>query len=225
MKREIITTADGSKTISLPDINENYHSTHGALQEAKHVFIEAGLKQRLSDSKSLSILEIGFGSGLNAILTVREVNNLSNQINYVGLEAFPVDSKELEALDYLSLENLKDLDSQFQKMHSDEAQYGVEISSNFNFKRVEEKLHDWQPQNDSFDIIYFDAFGPRVQPELWTEEVFYKLNNSLKEDGFLVTYCAQGQMKRNLKATNFKIECIPGPPGKREMTRAFKISR
>lgn len=225
MKREIITTADGSKTISLPDINENYHSTHGALQEAMHVFIQSGYKLLAERGEDFKILEIGFGSGLNAVLTLREVSKSNLAIHYSGLEAFPINKEEQEALDYISLEDLSEFSSELNKMHDVESSDLTKVTAQFSFERIEKQLADWNAPSDKYNLVYFDAFGPRVQPELWTEEVFQKMYNLLKWNGVLVTYCAQGQMKRNMKAAGFQLEALPGPPGKREMTRGIKIHR
>ena len=223
MKREIITTADGSKTIFIPDWDENYHSKHGALQEALHVFIEAGLKYKQQEKSDLNILEIGFGTGLNAILTAIYAAKQNLEVEHHGLEAYPVSEEEIVALDYASLDEIKDNVETYNKLHASTWNELNRITPLFSLKKIEQTLEKYAPTSNTFDIIYFDAFGPRVQEEMWSLPIFEKLFNSLKANGVLVTYCAKGQVKRDLKAVGFSVESIPGPPGKREMTRAVKV--
>jgi tRNA U34 5-methylaminomethyl-2-thiouridine-forming methyltransferase MnmC len=221
IKREIIETSDGSKTIHLTEWNENYHSHHGALQEAKHVFLKNGLDDYI-DQKHISILEVGLGTGLNAILTCQKATASDLDIQYAALEAYPVSPEELEALNYESLLDDELARSQYRQMHSLGWNQEHIISNNFSIHKIHDKLEEYTFGENQFDIIYFDAFGPRVQGELWSLEIFQKLFASLKINGLLVTYCAKGQVKRDLKAAGFMVECVPGPPGKREMTKAFK---
>lgn len=221
IQREIIVTSDGSKTIFLPEWNENYHSHHGALQEAKHVFLKNGLDDFI-EQQEISILEIGLGTGLNAILTCQKATSSKLAIHYTALEAYPVSPEELEALDYESLLDNDEARSQYQQIHSTEWSQKQSISPYFDLHKIHEKLEEYQFNENQYDIIYFDAFGPRVQGELWSLEIFTKLHKSLKSNGLLVTYCAKGQVKRDLKSAGFIVECVPGPPGKREMTKAFK---
>ena len=222
MKRSIITTADGSKTIQIEDWNEHYHSTHGALQEAKHVYIETGLHEfinRYPQQKQLSILEIGFGTGLNAMLTA--TNELAKQklITYHGIEAYPVSDEELKALDYDTLVPSSSL--VFDKLHN--TSWGIEhkISTNFTLLKRQEFFSDLEDVN-AFDIVYFDAFGPRVQPELWTTHIFKCMYRAMRPQGILVTYSAKGSVRHALQEVGFLVERLPGPPGKREMLRAIK---
>lgn len=220
MKRKIITTADGSKTIQIEDWDEQYHSKHGAILEAYHVFIEHGL--RLFKNANISILEIGFGTGLNALITLLEIEKLNLKVNYVGVEAFPVSMEEVGLLDYCSLLNASKCEEFFQKMHNSEWETNTSISDGFQFKK---QMKDFKSINDTdlFNLIYFDAFGARVQPELWTEEIFLKMHQALKDKGVLVTYSAKGSVRRALQGVGFKVERLPGPPGKREMLRATKM--
>ena len=220
MKREVINTADGSKTIRIVDLDENYHSSHGALQEAEHVFIKNGI-EAFKDEKHLSIFEMGFGTGLNAFLTC--LNALENDLNidYDGIEAYPVSIEEMNQLDYDSLKG-SEYSSIFNKIHSTSWNQKNEINSNFSLTKIENKIENFSFQKEKYNIVYYDAFGPRAQEEMWSLEIFQKLYTSIKEGGFLVTYCAKGQVKRDLKTAGFKIEALPGPPGKREMTRAWK---
>ncbi|BFM41624.1 tRNA (5-methylaminomethyl-2-thiouridine)(34)-methyltransferase MnmD [Flavobacterium sp. CFS9] len=219
MKREIIKTLDGSTTIHLHEWNESYHSKHGAIQEAKHVFIKNGLS--LFDVAPVSILEIGFGTGLNAFITFLESNEKQQQIDYVGVEAYPVDAKEVLAMNYvaeLEADNYKDV---FAKMHECEWNQKEVISADFMLTK-RKQFFDEIDDFEIFDLIYFDAFGYRVQPELWSTEIFRKMYQSLKPNGVLVTYAARGVVKRSMMEVGFTVEKLAGPPGKREMFRAFK---
>ena len=235
MKREIITTADGSSTIHLPDWNEQYHSKHGAIQEAYHVFIKHGLHHVFSLSRkepdvtsitvekpnTISILEIGFGTGLNAFITYLEVEKLKLKIDYVGVEGYPVVMDEIKGLNYTSELKAEDKNNIFQQLHqtSWEAQYN--IGAYFSIIKQQKMFDEIDAQN-TFNLIYFDAFGARVQPELWTETIFKKMYLALKKNGVLVTYSAKGSVRRAMQAVGFTVERLPGPPGKREMLRATK---
>ncbi|MDL2142806.1 tRNA (5-methylaminomethyl-2-thiouridine)(34)-methyltransferase MnmD [Flavobacterium tructae] len=219
MKREIIKTLDGSTTIHLQEWNESYHSKHGAIQEAKHVFIKNGLS--LFDAAPISILEIGFGTGLNAFITFLESAQKQQQIDYVGVEAYPVDAKEVLEMNYvaeLEADNYKDV---FEKMHECEWNQKEVISADFRLTK-RKQFFDEIDDFEIFDLIYFDAFGYRVQPELWSTEIFRKMYQSLKPNGVLVTYAARGVVKRSMIEVGFTVEKLAGPPGKREMFRAFK---
>lgn len=219
MKREIIKTSDGSTTIHLQEWDECYHSKHGAIQEAKHVFIKNGLN--LFEDNPVNILEVGFGTGLNAFITFLESNIKNQKINYVGVEAYPVEANEVLEMNYveeLNADNYKDV---FQKMHECEWNQKTQISPNYSLtkrKQFFDEINDFE----IFDLIYFDAFGYRVQPELWSTEIFQKMYNSLKPNGVLVTYAARGVVKRSMLSVGFTVEKLAGPPGKREMFRAFK---
>jgi tRNA U34 5-methylaminomethyl-2-thiouridine-forming methyltransferase MnmC len=219
MKREIIKTSDGSTTIHLQEWDECYHSKHGAIQEAKHVFIKNGL--HLFDEKPVSILEIGFGTGLNAFITFLEANQKQQHIDYTGVEAYPVNSEEVLAMNYVSELEANAFENSFQKMHQCEWNQKIEISSNFSLTK-RKQFFDEIDDFEIFDLIYFDAFGYRVQPELWSTEIFQKMYNSLKSNGILVTYAARGVVKRSMMEVGFKVEKLAGPPGKREMFRAVK---
>ena len=208
MQREIVTTADGSKTIRIKDWDEQYHSKHGAIQESYHVFIKHGLD--LFKKQDLYILEIGFGTGLNALITLLEATKSNKKITYYGVEAYPV--SELNAPDYKK---------HFEHMHSAPWQMEVAISDGFLLNKNQCKFAEII-YNDCIDLIYFDAFGARIQPELWTEDMFKIMFNALKKGGVLVTYAAKGSVRRAMQSVGFKVERLPGPPGKREMLRARK---
>lgn len=227
MKREIITTKDGSKTIHIPEWNEQYHSTHGAIQEAKHVYLNAGLAFFLASdgfekaSNTVSILEIGFGTGLNAFLTLAEAEKQKVNINYVGVEAFPVTALEIKQLNYTEAILFKNSTQVFNDIHNCEWETNCKITARFSLNK-QQKQFDKITDNSLHDLIYFDAFGPRVQPELWTEAIFLKMYNALKPKGVLVTYCAQGNARRAMITVGFTVERTEGPPGKRHMLRAIK---
>lgn len=220
MKREVITTADGSKTIRIIELDENYHSSHGALQEAQHVFIQNGLNS-LSTEKEISIFEMGFGTGLNAFLTAIKSEEYDAKIKYYGIEAFPVQLDEIIELDYKNLMGVE-YSNLYLSIHQAEWGQLVPINSKFELKKIKGELQTTEIPQLYFDIVYYDAFGPRAQDEMWSMELFQKMYDSIKQGGFLVTYCAKGQVKRDLKSVGFTIEPLPGPPGKREMTRAWK---
>ena len=219
MKREIIITDDGSTTIRIPDWDENYHSTHGAIQEAKHVFIKNGL-DLFQNQDAISILEIGFGTGLNAFITFLETIN-KEKVNYVGVEAYPISQEEIAQMNYVS-----ELDSEmyqeiFYKMHSCDWEKQETISENFHLTKRKQFFQDIEDKNQ-FDLIYFDAFGFPLQPELWSEVIFKKMYDALLPKGTLVTYACRSSIKNAMLSVGFSIEKLPGAPGKREMLRATK---
>lgn len=220
MKREIIQTADGSTTIHLPDWDENYHSKHGAIQEAKHVFIKNGLS--LFENKSIAILEIGFGTGLNAFITFLEAKKLNQKINYVGIEAYPIAEDEVALMNYVTELQAQNESEIFTKMHTSSWETQNQLSTEFSLTK-RQQFFDTIDDMEQFDLIYFDAFGYRVQPELWSTEIFRKMHTALKPKGILVTYAARGVVKRSMKEVGFTVEKLEGPPGKREMFRATKI--
>ena len=224
MKREILKTGDGSMTIHLPEINEQYHSKHGALQEAQHVFIKNGLQHfcSLNSKKEAFILEIGFGTGLNCLLTYFEAKNSNLKIEYTGVEAFPVLVSEWKAMNYGLLLNEENSSQIFEKLHSVAWEKRENISKHFSLKKEEKKFQQIEEKN-CYDLIYFDAFGPRVQPDLWTEIIFKIMYDSLKTNGVLTTYSAKGSVRRAMQSVGFIVERLKGPPGKREMLRGTKF--
>ena len=219
MEREIIQTLDGSTTIHLKEWDECYHSKHGAIQEAQHVFIQNGLS--LFPNQSVSILEIGFGTGLNAFITFLEAKKLNQSINYVGVEAYPVAASEVLAMNYVDELNAFTQKNIFEQMH--ESKWDEKAVLNAEFELTKRKqFFDEIDDSEQFDLIYFDAFGYRVQPELWSTAIFQKMYTALRPGGKLVTYAARGVVKRSMIAVGFTVEKLPGPPGKREMFRASK---
>lgn len=219
MEREIIQTLDGSTTIHLKEWDECYHSKHGAIQEAQHVFIKNGLS--LFPNQSVSILEIGFGTGLNAFISFLESSKLNQYINYVGVEAYPVNATEVLAMNYVDELNAKSQKEVFEKMHESKWDEKIELTAEFELTK-RKQFFDEIDDIKQFDLIYFDAFGYRVQPELWSTAIFQKMYTALRPGGKLVTYAARGVVKRSMIEVGFTVEKLPGPPGKREMFRASK---
>jgi tRNA U34 5-methylaminomethyl-2-thiouridine-forming methyltransferase MnmC len=222
-KISIITTSDGSHSLLNADLNETYHSTHGALQESRHVFIKNGLDQVLAEtSDTIEILEIGFGTGLNAFLSLQRATEINRKIRYTTLEVFPLDENIWSNLNYTSSLGSKDL---FESLH--DALWGVDqnISEVFTLFKIKQKLQDEKLPRGFFDLVYFDAFAPNKQPEMWELSTLKRVTDSMREGAVLVTYCAKGQVKRDLKSLSLRIETLPGPPGKKEMIRARKLSQ
>lgn len=218
MKREIITTLDGSTTIHIPGWNECYHSKNGAIQEAYHVFIGNGL--RLFEDSPISILEIGFGTGLNAFITYLESKN-NPSIQYTGVEAYPVSATELSSMNYVDQLNATADAHIFLSMHECKWEQPIILAPNFELVKRHQRIEEISDVS-TFDLIYFDAFGYNVQPELWTTAIFKRMHDALKPGGYLVTYAARGVVKRSMMEVGFTVEKLPGPPGKREMFRARK---
>lgn len=222
MKRYIRTTADGSSTLVVEGWEEPYHSMHGAIQEAYHVFIEKGLRH--SGLSSLSILEMGFGTGLNALITLKEANALNKFITYTAIEAYPASAEEIGQLNYIAKLGAQNLHEAFMEMHTGPWEKSIKISDTFTLLKKQCDITRFEA-DDQYNLIYFDAFGARVQPELWTEAVFLNMFKALSEGGVLVTYAAKGSVRRAMQAVGFYVERLPGPPGKREMLRATKRFR
>ena len=219
MEIEIIQTLDGSTTIHLKEWNECYHSKHGAIQEAQHVFIKNGLS--LFENEKVSILEIGFGTGLNAFITFLEAKKLNQTIEYVGVEAYPVSAEEVLSMNYVTELNAVNDSVIFERMH--QSNWDEKVILNLDFELTKRKqFFDEIDDIGRFDLIYFDAFGYRVQPELWSTAIFKKMFEALKPKGILVTYAARGVVKRSMIEVGFTVEKLAGPPGKREMFRASK---
>ena len=224
MQRNLIVTKDGSHSVAIPEMQVSYHSVHGAIQESLHVFIEAGLRywrQQHSDAQQCTIFEMGLGTGLNALLTVREAAALQQKIIYETVEAFPLEMAITQQLNYCDALYRPDLAPAFELLHHSEWNKVIAITHHFSFKKVNTSLINFSTAQ-LFNVIYYDAFAPNAQPELWTEPIFRQLLHMLAPGGILVTYCCKGDVRRALLAAGFSVEKIPGPPGKREMIRAVK---
>ena len=220
LKKEIVKTRDGSNTIFVPEFDETYHSTHGAIQESLHVFIRSGLKFK-TELNDISVLEVGFGTGLNALLSFVDSEDTNRNIKYTSLEAYPLQWDLVSKLNYIDIIYNGKYSETYKKIHTCDWESFYELSPYFTLRKQNVKLQNILFDNE-FDIIYFDAFAPRVQPELWTEQIFTSMYKALKPGGILVTYCAKGSVKRALRYVGFELHSIPGPPGKREMSRAVK---
>ncbi len=224
MEKKLIITQDGSHSIFVPALKEHYHSTFGAIQESGIVYIENGLKEILKSRNGINIFEMGFGTGLNAYLTFLYIINQSVKISYTAIEAFPLEPVMIQELNYAHQVQNDPGSSSFLKLHNAPWESAAEISESFQLLKQNISLLDFET-TDKYDLIYFDAFAPDVQPELWTLEVFDKLYKMMNPDGILVTYCCKGVVKRNMKSAGFEIEKLPGPPGKREILRGRKIEK
>ena len=216
MQIKVITTKDGSKSLYLPEMNETYHSKFGAKTESEHVFIQAGYRQ-ISKSE-IHILEIGFGTGLNVLLTLIEQNTTPKKIYFETLEKYPLPDIIINEINNFEDEQLSTL---YKQIHKAPWNKGFAINPNFVLHKKHVDLQQFKPKI-KFDLIYFDAFAPNKQPEMWTLKIFQKMYEALTENGVLVTYSAKGSVRRTMQAAGFTVERIPGPPGKREMLRAIK---
>lgn len=218
-----VTTADGSKTIFNPEIGENYHSKHGALQESQHVFLKSGFQFILEKNnlESVSVLEVGFGTGLNFMLTADYCTNHNIHLNYTGIEAFPLSAEMISGTGYETFIE-PELHHAFQANYSKLLQAPVQLNKLCTLEISVGKLELFQTDK-SFDLIYFDAFAAVHQPEMWTTESLKRCCSYLKPGGVFVTYAITGNLKRSMKSIGFEIEKAPGAPGKREMLRAIKI--
>jgi tRNA U34 5-methylaminomethyl-2-thiouridine-forming methyltransferase MnmC len=219
---KIITTSDGSHSLLNEELNETYHSVHGAIQESVHVFIESGLAYVLEKKPFLpiSIFEVGFGTGLNALLTLQFVQRNGREVNYTAIEHSPLGEEIWPKLNYASL---LDLTNEYNNLHLSTWDRLHSLTPNFNFLKLKTTLQQVQLSTGSLDLVYYDAFAPSKQPELWTFPVLEKIFLALRPGGVMVTYCAKGQLKRDLNGLGLVVETLAGPPGKKEMVRATKI--
>jgi len=216
---EIRTTADGSDTIYSSEFNETYHSINGAITESVHVFIESGFKQLTINN--VSVLEIGFGTGLNAFLTLKEAKKEKKTVSYLTIERFPISENLVKCLNYSEIYSPKD-EGDFQFLHQSEWGKEIPVTNFFKLTKINTDIVTYDYGLEKYDVVYFDAFSPNIQPELWTYEIFKKIYQAMKFGGVLTTYCAKGEVRRNMKAAGFIVERLPGPPGKREMLRGTK---
>ncbi|MGL1887948.1 MAG: tRNA (5-methylaminomethyl-2-thiouridine)(34)-methyltransferase MnmD [Reichenbachiella sp.] len=221
-KVEIFETKDGSHSLLLPEMNETYHSTHGARTESEYVFTKMGLDKLMElhpDQKEIRILEIGFGTGLNPLLNAVEAEKRQVNIEFTSMEKFPLDDSITSKLNYATSPEEKDI---YDKLHQAEWNTLVKLTDHFSLHKMEVDIMNFAPLDYYFDLIYFDAFAPSKQPEMWTPEILTKMYSCQSIGGVFSTYCAQGQFKRDLKSVGYLTEELPGPPGKKEMTRGIK---
>ncbi len=226
MKREIQVTADGSPTISIPEKNITYHSIYGAMQESRHVFTETGLQYVLSrfslvEKECIRVFEMGLGTGLNALLSYNEMMNRKQAMYYEAVELYPLSLEEVLPLHYIHKLRAEKPADVFSLLHQSQWNEDVILSPFFTLHKSKMSLLDVHVSK-LFHLIYFDAFAPDIQPELWTPAVFEKMYNILYENGVLVTYCSKGTTRRAMQAAGFMVEKLPGPPGKREIVRVVK---
>jgi len=214
LKREIIKTADGSYTLFVPALNEHYHSVHGAVAESLHVYIQAGLRFAEKHFQEIKLLEIGLGTGLNLFLTLQHTQK---KVFYTALEPYPLEVNLIQHLYTDVAENELAI-----KVNIAECNKWHRLTPMFSYIKKTERVEVAELPVEEYHLIYFDAFAPRVQPEIWTEQVFYKLYQSMHPHAVLVTYCCKGDVRRALKSAGFCVEKLSGPPGKREMLRAVK---
>ena len=216
---QLIVTGDGSHTIFVPGMNEHYHSIHGAVQESQHIFIKNGFET--VQSGYVNIFEAGFGTGLNALLTAVRNIECGKKVNYVTVEKYPLPVEIISFLNYWQFAG-KEGEKIFRLLHSAPWDEEFYINENFRIKKIRDDL-TVMALRGNYDLIYFDAFGPDKQPDMWSDDVFSKISSVTEKEGIFVTYSAKGEIKRRLKANGFEVSLLPGPPGKRQMIRAVKI--
>ena len=221
--RQVLVTADGSPTLALPDLGITYHSRHGATQESNHVFIQAGLQHywEVFPGQPVRIWEAGLGTGLNALMTWLAAEQQKISVTYVSAELFPLEKSEYEAIHFESHLTGDQVQEKYRWLHEAEWETWQEGSAYFRFKKMKMDFRS-VATHPGYDLIYYDAFAPGAQPELWTPEQFARLYASMNSGGRLVTYCSKGDVRRAMIHAGFSVEKIPGPPGKREMLRAVK---
>lgn len=222
MDPKILITDDGSQTVFSDTVNECYHSSFGAVKESQHIFIESGLRSCHHFDNPFRILEVGFGTGLNTLLTFIEADKKDIIVYYDALEPFPLGEEIYSSLHYPEFLKRSDLSEEFMKMHRVASDHQAMITPSFLLTKISRMLQDFECKESQYHLVYFDAFSPEVQPELWRIEHFQKIYDSLNDGGILVTYCSKGDVKRSLAETGFHVERLPGPPGKRHMLRARK---
>ena len=226
MKREIKTTSDGSKTLYISELNENYHSHHGALQEARHVFIDNGLKT--VQNYEINILELGFGTGLNVLVTIDEFlkTDKNHVIHYSTIEKYPVNECEVTELSYDSFFDEPNIKEYYRKLHECEWNKTTELFPNFFFTKYHRDFFDLKEiELPKINLVYYDCFGARVQPDLWEKPLFEMVADKMEMGGLLTTYSSKGSVRRILEELNFKVQKKTGPPGKREMINAIKLRK
>ncbi|MDR9401224.1 MAG: tRNA (5-methylaminomethyl-2-thiouridine)(34)-methyltransferase MnmD [Psychroflexus sp.] len=214
--RQIVKTKDGSSSLYLPDLDEYYHSSHGAVQESAHVFIDHGFCRLIESKDEFNLLEVGFGTGLNAFLTLQQSLKKGKRTIYSAIEPYPLSLQEVDQFNYQNFVDESLYQHYFRMLHELSFDQLHKINDYFQLIKYQDKLLKCQ-LSKKFDLVYYDAFGPRAQPEMWELSSLEKTVNSLKEGGIFVTYCVKGSVKRALKSLGMQVDKLPGPPGKREM--------
>lgn len=224
MKKELVTTSDGSHSVFLPEMDEHYHSMHGAIAESEHVYIKNGLLAAAKQKKSIQVFEVGLGTGLNVLTTYKSA--LANQLKVImdSIEAYPLDWEEVKSLNFRQQLDIEK--SIYKQIHQSDWDAEVELSPQLTLHKYHDKLQHFDLAENCYDVIYFDAFAPEKQEEMWSEAIFKKLYTALKLGGILVTYCVKGEIRRRLHDIGLKVEKLKGPEGgKREIMRAVKSER
>lgn len=225
-KLEVLLTEDGSHTLFVPSLNETYHSTHGALAETMHIYIGAGLEYFYNklNIKNIKIFEFGLGTALNAISSVQFAHKNPNcNIEYISVEKYPIPNETITLLNYNTIFQENQIQNAFSTLHQSEWNSSIQLSTNFKFSKFEDDFISINEGLNTYDLLFYDAFAPSKQAEVWQIEYIQKAYDLLKSGGVLVTYCSNGAFKRNLKQVGFTIELLAGPVGKREIVRATKI--
>lgn len=221
MQYQIKKTADGSSTIYLPGMDEQYHSLNGAITESEYVFVKMGFLHHPASEPV--IFEVGFGTGLNCLLTAVWAQKQKRRTIYYTVEKYPVEKELIEQLGYGALIS-EEADEMFKKIHACKWEEKVQISECFQLVKMKADITKDKPNVEQpANVVYFDAFGPGKQPEMWVPEIFERLNQITARQGIFVTYSAKGQVRRDLSAAGFSMERLPGPPGKKEMLRGIKV--
>jgi tRNA U34 5-methylaminomethyl-2-thiouridine-forming methyltransferase MnmC len=215
---QIISTADGSHTIYVPELDEHYHSVHGAIQESEHIFMKNGFD--FCRANPVHIFEVGFGTGLNALLTALRTLENNRQVYYTSIEKYPLKMSFIKSLNYPHI--LGNASKRiFESIHTSEWGTMKKILTNFNLTKISADIKSINLEGE-YDLIYFDAFGPDKQPEMWTPEIFKKISHITRPGGVIITYSVKGLVKRNLRSSGFEVRLLPGPPGKRQILQAIK---
>ena len=222
MNIELQKTGDGSHTLYNELLGDTYHSSFGAIQESEFIFIKAGLEFRLKQSNQIQILEVGMGTGLNVILSLAHVFNTNVHLNYHALEPFPLPKSIVSQLNYPEILNSIDFSEAFEKLHGAKDGVELKLAENFNFTWYKDSLESFKMEAGKYDVVFFDVFSPNVQPELWTSDIFTKIFLGAAYGSVLTTYSSKGSVRRAMSGAGFSVEKIPGPEGKREITRAIK---
>ncbi|MCB9234732.1 MAG: tRNA (5-methylaminomethyl-2-thiouridine)(34)-methyltransferase MnmD [Bacteroidia bacterium] len=220
--RQVIETLDGSPSLWWGEIGEHYHSTQGAFQESQHIYIQLGMQALPDPGQGVSIFEMGFGTGLNAMLAYMEGLKTGKTIDFTTLELFPLDEQEVQKLDLPGRIGRPDLGEVFLNMHRGPWEERFQVAPGFHLTKLKADLREFSPAKEAYHCVFFDAFSPGSQPDLWSEAIFEKMYAALLPGGNLTTYCAKGVVKRAMISAGFRVEGLPGPPGKREVRRAWK---